>query len=239
MKKNIWSILVTLSAILIILTGCNSNSSENKSSASSKAELVKSSSSKKKHSEKEKTTSSKKESSTSSLSSEESSSSSTQSSEDMGEDRGGYVTTPEAMRGTWYSYFDGNMNKLVVSEYEMTFTYNLGKEESTRHIILYKNLTNKSLDNNTSETEKESKKDWYSGWYEDYNGIKFLRTRSMFEQGPGEHFSTHEEEINGQKVPLVLYGFGANDATDLVYYPSEDLAKQQSDVKYGDIDYKF
>ena len=239
MKKNIWSILVTLSAILIILTGCNSNSSENKSSASSKAELVKSSSSKKKHSEKEKTTSSKKESSTSSLSSEESSSSSTQSSEDMGEDRGGYVTTPEAMRGTWYSYFDGNMNKLVVSEYEMTFTYNLGKEESTRHIILYKNLTNKSLDNNTSETEKESKKDWYSGWYEDYNGIKFLRTRGMFEQGPGEHFSTHEEEINGQKVPLVLYGFGANDATDLVYYPSEDLAKQQSDVKYGDIDYKF
>ena len=239
MKKNIWSILVTLSAILIILTGCNSNSSENKSSASSKAELVKSSSSKKKHSEKEKTTSSKKESSTSSLSSEESSSSSTQSSEDMGEDRGGYVTTPEAMRGTWYSYFDGNMNKLVVSEYEMTFTYNLGKEESTRYIILYKNLTNKSLDNNTSETEKESKKDWYSGWYEDYNGIKFLRTRGMFEQGPGEHFSTHEEEINGQKVPLVLYGIGANDATDFVYYPSEDLAKQQSDVKYGDIDYKF
>lgn len=164
MKKNIWSILVTLSAILIILTGCNSNSSENKSSASSKAELVKSSSSKKKHSEKEKTTSSKKESSTSSLSSEESSSSSTQSSEDMGEDRGGYVTTPEAMRGTWYSYFNGNMDKLVVSEYEMTFTYNLGKEESTRHIILYKNLVNKSLDNNASETEKESKKDWYSGW---------------------------------------------------------------------------
>lgn len=238
MKKNAWVILAALSTLLI-LTGCSSNSSEHKSSASSKAELVKSSSNKKKHSEKEKTTSSKKESSTSSVSSEESSSSSTQSSEDMGEDRGGYVTTPEAMRGTWYSYFNGNMDKLVVSEYEMTFTYNLGKEESTRHIILYKNLVNKSLDNNASETEKESKKDWYSGWYEDYNGIKFLRIRGMFEQGPGDHFSTHEEEINGQKVPLVLYGFGANDATDLVYYPSEDLAKQQSDVKYGDIDYKF
>ena len=204
MKKNIWSILVTLSAILIILTGCNSNSSENKSSASSKAELVKSSSSKKKHSEKEKTTSSKKESSTSSLSSEESSSSSTQSSEDMGEDRGGYVTTPEAMRGTWYSYFNGNMDKLVVSEYEMTFTYNLGKEESTRHIILYKNLVNKSLDNNASETEKESKKDWYSGWYEDYNGIKFLRIRGMFEQGPGDHFSTHEEDKKYHLFSTVL-----------------------------------
>lgn len=164
---------------------------------------------------------------------------STKGTEDMGEGRGGYVTTPEAMRGTWYSYFNGNMDKLVVSEYEMTFTYNLGKEESTRHIILYKNLVNKSLDNNASETEKESKKDWYSGWYEDYNGIKFLRIRGMFEQGSGDHFFTHEEEINGQKVPLVLYGIGANDATDLVYYPSEDLAKQQSDVKYGDIDYKF
>ena len=234
MKKNAWVILAALSTLLI-LTGCSSNSSEHKSSASSKAELVKSSSSKKKHSEKKKESSSEKESSSSSLSSEVSSSSSTQSSEDLGE----YVTTPEAMRGTWYSYFNGNMDKLVVSEYEMTFTYNLGKEESTRHIILYKNLVNKSLDNNASETEKESKKDWYSGWYEDYNGIKFLRIRGMFEQGPGDHFSTHEEEINGQKVTLVLYGIGANDATDLVYYPSEDLAKQQSDVKYGDIDYKF
>ena len=234
MKKNAWVILAALSTLLI-LTGCSSNSSEHKSSASSKAELVKSSSSKKKHSEKKKESSSEKESSSSSLSSEVSSSSSTQSFEDLGE----YVITPEVMRGTWYSYFNGNMDKLVVSEYEMTFTYNLGKEESTRHIILYKNLVNKSLDNNASETEKESKKDWYSGWYEDYNGIKFLRIRGMFEQGPGDHFSTHEEEINGQKVTLVLYGIGANDATDLVYYPSEDLAKQQSDVKYGDIDYKF
>lgn len=234
MKKTIWVILAALSTLLI-LTGCSSNSSEHKSSASSKAELVKSSSSKNKHSEKKKESSSEKESSSSVLSSEVSSSSSTQSSEDSK----GYVTTPEAMRGTWYSYFNENMDKLVVSEYEMTFTYNLGKEESTRHIILYKNLVNKSLDNNASETEKESKKDWYSGWYEDYNGIKFLRIRGMFEQGSGDHFSTHEEEINGQKVTLVLYGFGANDATDLVYYPSEDLAKQQSDVKYGDIDYKF
>lgn len=235
MKKNIWSILVTLSAILIILTGCNSNSSENKSSASSKAELVKSSSSEKKHSEKKKKSSSEKESSSSSLSSEVSSSSSTQSSEDSE----GYVTTPEAMRGTWYSYFDGNMDKLVVSEYEMTFTYNLGKEESTRHIILYKNLTNKSLDNNTSETEKESKKDWYSGWYEDYNGIKFLRTRGMFEQGPGEHFAAHTEVIDGQQVPIVITGQGPNGMAGFIYYPNEELAKQQEKVKYDDLDHAF
>lgn len=239
MKKNIWSILVTLSVILIILTGCNSNSNEHKSSASSKAELVKSSSSKKKHSEKKKESSSEKESSSSSLSSEVSSSSSTQSSEDLGEDRGGYVTTPEAMRGTWYSYFDGNMDKLVVSEYEMTFTYNLGKEESTRHIILYKNLINKSLDNNASETEKESKKDWYSGWYEDYNGIKFLRTRGMFEQGPGEHFAAHTEVIDGQQVPIVITGQGPNGMAGFIYYPNEELAKQQEKVKYDDLDHAF
>ena len=119
MKKTIWVILTALSTLLI-LEGCSSNSSEHKSSASSKAELVKSSSSKKKHSEKKKESSSEKESSSTGLSSEVSSSSSTQSSEDLGEDRGGYVTTPEAMRGTWYSKSEYGMKKLVISEHEIT-----------------------------------------------------------------------------------------------------------------------
>ena len=231
MKKTVWVILAALSTLLI-LTGCSSNSSEHKSSASSKAELVKSSSSKKKHSEKKKESSSEKESSSSSLSSEVSSSSSTQSSEDLGEDRGGYVTTPEAMRGTWYSKGEDGMKKLVISEHEITL---ISADGETNHAVLYKRT--KDTPSDVSESERQSKEEWRSA---DNIGTNGISMRGWYQlQGGGEHFFTHEEEIDGQKVPLVLYGFGANDLTDYVYYPSEDLANQQSDTKYDDINYKF
>ncbi|PHY97398.1 hypothetical protein CR166_08485 [Ligilactobacillus salivarius] len=223
MKKTIWVILAAVSTLLI-LTGCSSNSSEHKSSASSKAELVKSSSSKKKHSEKKKESSSEKESSSSSLSSEVSSSSST--------DGEGYVITPEAMRGTWYSKGEDGMTKLVISEHEITL---ISADGETNHAILYKRT--KDTPSDVSESERQSKEEWRSAGNIGTNGISMRGWYQL--QGGGEHFFTHEEEINGQKVPLVLYGFGANDLTDYVYYPSEDLANQQSDAKYDDINYKF
>ncbi|PEG97288.1 hypothetical protein CP360_01925 [Lactobacillus sp. UMNPBX9] len=227
MKKNAWVILAALSTLLI-LTGCSSNSSEHKSSASSKAELVKSSSSKKKHSEKKKESLSEKESSSSILSSEVSSNSSTQSSED-GE---GYVTTPEAMRGTWYSKGENGMRKLVISDHEITF---ISPDGETNHAILYKRTND--IPSDVSESERQSKEEWKSAGNIGTNGISM---RGWYQQqGGGEHFFTHEEEVDGQKVPLVLCGFGANDLTDYVYYPSEDLANQQSDAKYDDINYKF
>ena len=138
----------------------------------------------------------------------------------------------EAMRGTWYSKDENGMRKLVISDHEITF---ISPDGETNHAILYKRTND--IPSDVSESERQSKEEWKSAGNIGTNGISM---RGWYQQqGGGEHFSTHEEEINGQKVPLVLYGFGANDATDLVYYPSEDLAKQQSDVKYGDIDYKF
>lgn len=157
---------------------------------------------------------------------------STKETENMGEDRGGYITTPEAMRGTWYSKDENGITKLVISEHEIT---SISTDGETNHAILYKRT--KDMPSDISESERQSKEEWKSAGNIGTNGISMRGWYQL--QGGGEHFFTHEEEINGQKVPLVLYGFGANDATDLVYYPSEDLAKQQSDVKYGDIDYKF
>lgn len=160
------------------------------------------------------------------------SSSSTKATEDLGEGRGGYVTTPEAMRGTWYSKGEDGMKKLVISEHEITL---ISADGETNHAVLYKRT--KDTPSDVSESERQSKEEWRSAGNIGANGISMRGWYQL--QGGGEHFFTHEEEINGQKVTLVLYGIGANDATDLVYYPSEDLAKQQSDVKYGDIDYKF
>lgn len=166
------------------------------------------------------------------MSSEVSSSSSTQSSEDLGEDRGGYVTTPEAMRGTWYSKSEYGMKKLVISEHEITL---ISADGETNHAVLYKKT--KDTPSDVSESERQSKEEWRSAGNIGTNGISMRGWYQL--QGGGEHFFTHEEEINGQKVPLVLYGFGANNLTDYVYYPSEDLANQQSDAKYDDINYKF
>lgn len=136
------------------------------------------------------------------------------------------------MRGTWYSESEDGMKKLIISEHEIT---SISTDGATSHAILYKRT--KDIPFDVSEAERKSKEEWRSADNVGTNGISMRGWYQL--QGGGEHFSTHEEEINGQKVTLVLYGIGANDATDLVYYPSEDLAKQQSDVKYGDIDYKF
>lgn len=160
------------------------------------------------------------------------SSSSTKATEDLGEGRGGYVTTPEAMRGTWYSKGEDGMKKLVISEHEITL---ISADGETNHAVLYKRT--KDTPSDVSESERQSKEEWRSAGNIGANGISMRGWYQL--QGGGEHFFTHEEEIDGQKVPLVLYGFGANDLTDYVYYPSEDLANQQSDAKYDDINYKF
>ena len=167
-----------------------------------------------------------------SSSSSEKSSSSTKATEDLGEGRGGYVTTPEAMRGTWYSKGEDGMKKLVISEHEITL---ISADGETNHTILYKRT--KDTPSDVSESERQSKEEWRSAGNIGTNGISMRGWYQL--QGGGEHFFTHEEEIDGQKVPLVLYGFGANDLTDYVYYPSEDLANKQSDAKYDDINYKF
>ena len=233
MKKNAWVILAALSTLLI-LTGCSSNSSEHKSSASSKAELVKSSSSKKKHSEKKKESSSEKESSSSSLSSEVSSSSSTQSSEDLGEDRGGYVTTPEAMRGTWYSKSEYGMKKLVISEHEIAYTDSNGQSGRT---ILYKKTI--PTPDNVSEEEVKDKMEWGDARYVNIHGLQYINVLGWFQTaGAGADYAAHTEEINGNKVPVVVEGGGAGYWTFSVYYPSEDLANQQGDTKYEDLYYQ-
>lgn len=157
---------------------------------------------------------------------------STKGTEDIGEGRGGYVTTPEAMRGTWYSKGEDGMKKLVISEHEITL---ISADGETNHAVLYKRT--KDTPSDVSESERQSKEEWRSAGNIGANGISMRGWYQL--QGGGEHFFTHEEEIDGQKVPLVLYGFGANDLTDYVYYPSEDLANQQSDTKYDDINYKF
>ena len=69
------------------------------------------------------------------VSSSSSTKSSTKATEDLGEGRGGYVTTPEAMRGTWYSKGEDGMKKLVISEHEITL---ISADGETNHAILYK-----------------------------------------------------------------------------------------------------
>src|SRR5699024_6646818 len=56
------------------------------------------------------------------------SSSTTKATEDLGEGRGGYVTTPEAMRGTWYSKGEDGMKKLVISNMKLHLLVQMVKQ---------------------------------------------------------------------------------------------------------------
>src|SRR5699024_12140880 len=115
------------------------------------------------------------------------------------------------MRRTCYSKEEDGMKKLVISQHEITLN---SADGETNKDVLYKRTKDSASD--VSESERQSKEEWRSAGNIGANGISMRGWYQL--QGGGEHSFTHEEEINGQKVTLVLYGIGANDATDLVYY---------------------
>lgn len=162
------------------------------------------------------------------------SSSSTKATEDLGEGRGGYVTTPEAMRGTWYSKGEDGMKKLVISEHEIAYTDSNGQSGRT---ILYKKTI--PTPDNVSEEEVKDKMEWGDARYVNIHGLQYINVLGWFQTaGAGADYAAHTEEINGNKVPVVVEGGGAGYWTFSVYYPSENLANQQGDTKYEDLYYQ-
>lgn len=161
------------------------------------------------------------------------SSSSTKATEDLGEGRGGYVTTPEAMRGTWYSKSEYGMKKLVISEHEIAYTDSNGQSGRT---ILYK----KTIPTPTQVSEKEidAKREWGDARYANIRGLQYINILGWYQSaGAGAYYAAHTEEIDGSRVPIIVEGGGAEAWTSAVYYPSEDLANQQGDTKFEDLHY--
>ena len=161
------------------------------------------------------------------------SSSSTKSTEGLGEGRGGYVTTPEAMRGTWYSKGESGMTKLVISEHEIAYTDSNGQSGRT---ILYK----KTIPTPTQVSEKEidAKREWGDARDANIRGLQYINILGWYQSaGAGAYYAAHTEEIDGSRVPIIVEGGGAEAWTSAVYYPSEDLANQQGDTKFEDLHY--
>ena len=159
---------------------------------------------------------------------------STKGTEDMGEGRGGYVTTPEAMRGTWYSKDENGITKLVISEHEITY---VNPDGQGGRITLYKKTI--STPDNVSQDEVKAKMEWGDARYTNMNGLQYINVLGWYQSaGAGAYYAAHTEEINGNRVPIIVEGGGAEAWTYAIYYPSEDLANQQVNTKYEDLHYQ-
>lgn len=155
------------------------------------------------------------------------SSSSTKATDDHGE----YFTTPETMRGTWYFKSEYGMIKLAIFENEII---HVDPNGLGRRMVLYKKIS--SIPDNVEQYELEQ---WYNASYVNVRGMQYIHVLGRNQtSGSGVYYAIHTEEINGNKVPIIIESSGEDVWTGVVYYPSEDLANQQGDTKYEDLHYR-
>ena len=140
-------------------------------------------------------------------------------------------TTPETMRGTWYFKSEYGMIKLAIFENEII---HVDPNGLGRRMVLYKKIS--SIPDNVEQYELEQ---WYNASYVNVRGMQYIHVLGRNQtSGSGVYYAIHTEEINGNKVPIIIESSGEDVWTGVVYYPSEDLANQQGDTKYEDLHYR-
>lgn len=148
--------------------------------------------------------------------------------------RNGYITTPVAMRGTWYAKSYGKMSKLEVSEHEIVYT---SEGEKPAKTILYRPGNGRKFD--TDSAVQEARQEWGVASEVTKNDLNYINVRGWYQTaGAGTFYAAHTELIDGKQTPVVVVGGGAGAWTSTVYYQTEALAEQQAEVKYDDLIYQ-
>lgn len=123
--------------------------------------------------------------------------------------RNGYITTPVAMRGTWYAKSYGKMSKLEVSEHEIVYT---SEGEKPAKTILYRPGNGRKF--YTDIAVQEARQEWGAASEVTKNDLNYINVRGWYQTA------------------------GTGTWTDTVYYQTEALAEQQAEVKYDDLIYQ-
>ena len=177
------------------------------------------------------------EDSSSSKSSQTSASANSSKGDDAHDDeRDGYVTTPVAMRGTWYAKNEYGSAKIVVTDHQIMLTDGDGE---TYDYVLYRRKGQMPDPGTVTSADIERTKSWASAMAGQVHGMDTINIRGWYQSaGAGSYYSAHTEEVNGQKVPVVVSGSGAGAWVDAVFYPSEAMANSQGATQYSDLQYR-
>lgn len=148
----------------------------------------------------------------------------------------GPVNVPSEMQGTWYTADDDSDGTVTFGSH--TFRYSDSDGGSTES--LYKQ-DDSFLDDDSNTTNKavmDATKDWARATFVNAKGMNWLCIHGWTQTaGAGTYFAVHNETINGKQVKVLVEAGGADLHVDAVYYQSQDMAKQQADTQYDDLDY--
>lgn len=147
----------------------------------------------------------------------------------------GPVNVPSDMQGTWYTA-DNDDGTVTFGSH--TYRYDGPDGGSTES--LYKQ-DNSFLEDDSNATDKavvDATKDWARAIFVNAKGMNWLCIHGWTQTaGAGTYFAVHNETINGKQVKVLVEAGGADLHVDAVYYQSQDMAKQQADTQYDDLDY--
>lgn len=140
----------------------------------------------------------------------------------------GLFSVPAQLQGTWYSYSEGKMQRLVITDHSVIN----GQEEQQLHKQQH------DFDFERFEKDKtymEKTANWGRAVMASAHGIDFMNVQG-WTQGAGDGESYGIKNLAGQTA--LVTASGADFWTDEVFWPTEALARQFAHKKFPDLDYR-
>lgn len=150
----------------------------------------------------------------------------------------GTVNVPAEMQGTWYTADNDSNGSITFGQHTYKFTGEDAFDGDTQTLYKQSNSFLEDDNNATDEGIAKATKGWSRAIFVNAKGMHWLCVHGWTQTaGAGTYFAVHTETINGKQVKVLVEAGGADMHVDAVYYQSQDMAKQQADTKYDDLDY--
>ena len=166
-----------------------------------------------------------------------SSSSTNHSGNDHKYGRVGTIDVPSEMQGTWYSA-DNDADSTITFE-PHSYTYSDGDNSGTIQLYKQDSQFGEDEDNYTNEDVQNATKNWGKVSYLNIDGERWLNVRGWTQSaGDGESYAVKTETVDGKQVKVLVVGGGAGNWVEGIYYQSKDMAQQNADKKFDDLNYQ-
>ncbi|MBV0922271.1 hypothetical protein JSQ84_07950 [Limosilactobacillus reuteri] len=151
--------------------------------------------------------------------------------------RSGTIDVPSEMQGTWYSADNDADSTITFGSH--TFTYSGENSSTTTQLFKQDSEWGENEDNYTNEGIQNATKNWGKASFFNMDGSRWLNIRGWVQNaGDGSSYTVKTETIDGKQVKVLVSAGGAGNWVDAVYYQSKDMAQQNADKKFDDLNYQ-
>lgn len=149
----------------------------------------------------------------------------------------GTIDVPSEMQGTWYSADNDSDSTMTFGPHSCT--YSDGDNSGTTQLYKQDPQFGEDEDNYTNEGIQNATKNWGKVSYLNIDGERWLNVRGWTQSaGDGDSYAVKTETVDGKQVKVLVVGGGAGNWVEGVYYQSKDMAQQNADKKFDDLNYQ-